>query len=165
MSKIIGMLIGLMLAISIAMHLMEQDAHEALKIEFIKEFDQPVNNIQTLDPLARKNREFVIWEKIRDTASAIVTDEAVPRVAHLQGYDERDQQKMEELRLAGIRTEENKKRLVRQLGLAWRFGQFENANQTGTYGFLSRMITDDLLMNERKWYDVYKEIEEMKPEP
>jgi hypothetical protein len=69
------------------------------------------------------------------------------------------------LKMIEERVERNKKRLARQLDLAYRFGQFENEAHTTNYRFLGRMIADDLLMNEAKWYDVAKEIEEMRPEP
>lgn len=140
-----------------------RDEYDYARIRFQAEFGQ-LADISELSSLARKTREFVIWEKIRDTARAVSEDETALKIM-LNDLDEinRDPQKIALATETRERAQQNKNKLVSLLGLASKFGQFENGDQTSTYGFLGRIITDDLLMNERKWYDVLKQVEDLQP--
>jgi hypothetical protein len=160
---VLGLIVLLVSIIQFGLYLVDGQERDILKARFQLEFGL-TTDIQNLGTLGRKNREFAIWEKMVQTAHFIVEDEAA--IAALVGLDEnRDPKKIAEAKTIEERVERNKKRLARQLDLAYRFGQFENEAHTTNYRFLGRMIADDLLMNEAKWYDVAKEIEEMRPEP
>ncbi len=145
MKTILGIFFAIFgLGIILMIYQESRDAYFVDRIRFQSEFGQPAE-ISELGLLARKNRELVIWEKIRDTASSIVAEEALAKSA-----------------LTGLEAERNRKKLARMLRLAWQFGQFEEAEQTERYGFLSRLITDDGMIT-RSWSDIYLEIEEMRP--
>ncbi len=140
--------------------LADKDDNKILRIRFYSEFGQPTN-IDGLNSLARKTREFVIWEKIRNTASQIAADEAVARFTSYDLEVDRNRNKIAEATLAQERADGNKKILARQLNLAWRFGQFEDPNQSQEYGVLARVIIDDSLV--QNWYNIFKKIEELQP--
>lgn len=142
--------------------LAKKEDDEIWRIRFYSEFGQPTN-INDLTPPARKTREFVIWEKIRNTASQIAADEAIARFTSYDLEVDRNRNKIAEATLAQERADGNKKILARQLNLAWRFGQFEDPNQGQEYGVLARVIIDDSLV--QNWYNIFKKIEDLKPKP
>lgn len=160
MKTILGIFFAIFgLGIILMIYQESRDAYFVDRIRFQSEFGQPAD-IRELSSLARKNRELAVWEKIRNTAQAISEDETNIKIILQDLKTHRDPEKVKEMR---GRADKNSQKLVRQLELAWKFGQFENTDHTSTYGFLKRMIEDDSLMNEREWYNVFKSIEGLRP--
>lgn len=157
---VVGLVVVLSSAFGFGMYLAQVQEKEILKIRFRMEFGQPVE-IKDLDSLARKNRELVIWEKIRQTASEIVINEAVAKFI-LRGLDaDRDPKKIAEATSAQELADQYKERLATLLDLAYRFGQFENTDQNQIYGYLAQIASD---LPEPDWNKMLENIKELQPQ-
>ncbi len=157
--RVVGLVVVLSSAFGFGMYLAHTQENEILKIRFRMEFGQPVE-IKDLDSSARKNRELVIWKKIRNTANEIVVNETIARFT-LRGLDaDRDPKKIAEATSAQELADQYKERLATLLDLAYRFGHFENTDQNQIYGYLALRASDP---PEPDWNKMLESIKELQP--
>lgn len=147
--RVVGLVVVLSSAFGVGNYLAHKDEEVLLRAMFQLEFDQEVE-IESLDSRARKNRELVIWETLCKVASYVTEDEARAKV--LKG---------DENTAAKERARANKDALAKLLDLAWRFGQFENADQTQVYKYWAGRVNG---FPEPNWETVLKSIRELRPE-